>query len=139
MISVIRITRITVETFVHATEDTEKVESALRHLMSSFERRKVEGYFGNPILILSGEIKKKRDIESFMKNVKQKITAEDIDFTRCTDEEGPLHLRLDKQKLYDGIFSLRNDGEVKVTISIQAYPHKKEDVVLNARNVFESY
>lgn len=139
MISVIRITRIAVETFVHATEDEEKVESALRHLMPSSERKKVEGHFGNPIVILSGEIKRKRDIESFMKNVKERIAADDIDFERCTDEEGPLHLRLDKQKLYDGIFSLRNDGEVKITISIQAYPHKKEDVVLNARKVFESY
>lgn len=132
-----------IRTFVHATEDPEKVLEALETLFPEdlspkdveFEMVETEGYFGNPILVIDAEIKRNRNVRKFLENLKNILSEEDKAFLlenleEKVDENGTFYIRFDKQKAYLGEIKVL-DGEdvIHVRIKVKSFPMKKETVV----------
>jgi len=132
-----------IRTFVHATEDPEKVLEALETLFPEdlspkdveFEMVETVGYFGNPILVIDAEIKKSKNVRKFLENLKNILSEEDKAFLlenleEKVDENGTFYIRFDKQKAYLGEIKVL-DGEdvIHVRIKAKSFPMKKETVV----------
>lgn len=74
-----------IRTFIHATEDPEKVLEALETLFPEdispkdvdFEVIETEGYFGNPILVVDAEIRHSRNVRKFLENLRNSLSEED--------------------------------------------------------------
>ena len=143
-----KIERINIYATVHSTEDPEKVAEAIATLIPfEFEVQvsKAEGHFGNPLEFLEVEIKKQKEIKEFLdffiKRI-EKRQKEDIlrELDLRVDENGMLHLRVDKQQAYLGKISLISHGDgIVVRIKITTYPLRKEKVMEAARNLIGEY
>ena len=143
-----KIERVNIYATVHSTEDPEKVAEAIATLIPfEFEIQvsKAEGHFGNPLQFLEVEIKKQKEIKEFLdffiKRI-EKRQKEDIlrELDLRVDENGMLHLRVDKQLAYLGKISLISHGDgIVVRIKITTYPLRKEKVMEAARSLIEEY
>ncbi|AFN04727.1 hypothetical protein PFDSM3638_09625 [Pyrococcus furiosus DSM 3638] len=134
---------IRIRTFIHATEDPEKVLEALETLFPEdispkdveFEIIETEGYFGNPILVLDAELKHSRNIRKFLENLRNLLSEEDKKYLlehieEKVDETGTFYIRFDKQKAYLGEVKV-SEGEdvIHLRIKVKAFPMRKESVV----------
>ncbi|AEC51382.1 hypothetical protein PNA2_0465 [Pyrococcus sp. NA2] len=142
---------IRIRTFIHATEDPEKVLEALETLFPEdispkdvdFEVIETEGYFGNPILVVDAEIRHSRNIRKFLENLRNLLSEEDRRYLwehaeEKVDETGTFYIRFDKQKAYLGEVKV-SEGEdvIHVRIKVKAFPMKKETVVNAVREWLE--
>jgi len=128
---------IRVSAVVHATEDREKVGEAIATLFPfEFEIAvsRATGHYGNPIEYLEVELRSRREIELFWKNL-MKLLGEQRDFLLNSledriDRENTLHIRIDKQKAYLGEVELK-DGDDTIAIKVKAvtYPARREKIV----------
>ncbi|MCD6110987.1 MAG: hypothetical protein J7K08_04850 [Thermoplasmata archaeon] len=132
----------TVEVFVHATEEKEKVVEAVRNILgedafsaSSFEETYAEGYHKNPIGILRWTLRSSSRAGSVLKRVMEEV-GEEL-FTQIedrVDDEGVLHIRLDKMKAYRGEIALARGREpVVLRFKIASYPRGREGAVRTLR------
>jgi len=140
-----KIDRILVSAVVYSTEDRDKVGEAIATLFPfEFEilRSKAKGHYGNPLEFLEVEIKKKKEIEMFWKNLIE-LLKNQKDFLLNTiedrlDEQNVLHLRIDKQKAYLGDVELVDSGDaIVVKVKIVTYPAKRENVIRAIRNMLK--
>ena len=132
-----KIDRIVVSAVVYSTEDREKVGEAMATLFPfEFEilRSKAKGHYGNPIEFLEVEIKNKRKIKEFWKNLmdlledQKEIIVNTLE--EKLDEQNVLHLRINKQKAYLGNLELVDGGDaIVVKVKIVTYPAKRERVI----------
>ncbi|MBO8182480.1 MAG: exosome subunit [Archaeoglobus sp.] len=142
-----KIERINIYATVHSTEDPEKVAEAIATLIPfEFEIQvsKAEGHFGNPLEFLEVEIKKQREIKEFLNFFLKEIESQKRklldELPLRIDENGMLHLRVDKQQAYLGRIALISHGDgIIVRIKITTYPLKREKVLEAAREMLESY
>ena len=113
-----------ISTIAHATEDTSKVEEALRRLLLGtslpFTRRYLEGHHRNPIVRVDTRLSRKdavRFAETLMRDLPR---SERLRIQRNlalhSDDEGNLYIRLDKQKLFLGEVRLGEEDPVRVKI-----------------------
>ncbi|AEH24515.1 RNA-binding protein [Pyrococcus yayanosii] len=136
-----------IRTFIHATEDPEKVLEALETLFPDdvspkdveFEVIETEGYFGNPILVVDAELRRSKNVRKFLENLKKLLSEEDKAYLvehaeEKVDETGTFYIRFDKQKAYLGEVKV-TEGEdvIHVRIKVKAFPMKKESVVKAVR------
>lgn len=132
-----------ISTFIHATEDEDKVLEALSTFIPGeiddedvdFEVVSTEGYFGNPIKVVTAEIKRSKAVRAFLKHLKSLLTEDDVDYllehlNEKVDEDGTLYIRFDKQKAYLGEAEV-TEGEdvIRVMIKVKTFPMRKESVV----------
>ncbi|BAA30998.1 RNA-binding protein [Pyrococcus horikoshii] len=132
-----------IRTFIHATEDPEKVLEALETLFPEdispkdvdFEVIETEGYFGNPILVVDAEIRHSRNVRKFLENLRNSLSEEDRKYLlehaeEKVDETGTFYIRFDKQKAYLGEIKVSEGQDViHVRIKVKAFPMRKEAVV----------
>jgi RNA binding exosome subunit len=130
-----------VSSFIHATEDPDKVIAACRNILPvdyadeiTFERRDLMGRYGNPITILRARIKKKQVLEAFIENltgslseVEKEYLASDV--KRRIDDKGTLYLRLDKQEAFLGQMKLGNIDPIKITIKVFRSRKRLEETI----------
>ena len=113
-----------ISTIAHATEDTSKVEDALRKLLLGtslqFTRRHLEGHHGNPIVKVDARLSYKDAVRFAETLIKLLSRSERLqiqrDLTLHSDDEGNLYIRLDKQKLFLGEVRLGEEDPVRVKI-----------------------
>lgn len=134
--------RIQFRTYCHATEDEAKVRKAMNFLCpgSPIRETKVEGHYGNPLLILEASMKKSPQIKDFWKRVKASGYLPQIanEVARRLDEESNLHLRFDKQKAYLGdIAIVAHDDVVIAKAKVLAYPARKDRAVKAVLDYFQ--
>jgi RNA binding exosome subunit len=125
----------------HATEDVSRVRQALDFFLSGagiLEERKlieelsVEGHHGNPITILSVQLKRKRDCLDFAHLIRESLSEEDIERLReempeRLDDDQVFHLRFDKQAAYLQQAKLTHSSDAIITkIKIETYPKSRE-------------
>jgi len=125
----------TISTFVHATEDEAKLKSLLDSLLPGdvkIRGTKASGHYGNLILILAAEIRKRADLREFWDKIvsglgpegKRKLLRE---ASRRVSEDCFLYLRFDKQRACEGEFVLTDSGDaIHVQLKIAAYPARRE-------------
>ncbi|MDP2836086.1 MAG: RNA-binding protein [Methanobacteriaceae archaeon] len=131
--------------FIQGTERPEKVEESLKTIfpMAEPEIEQTEGYYLNPVTILSQKITKKREIKEFIQKLRE-MNKEDIikisyDFEKKMDDNGNFFLRFDKQEALKGNWKVVGHGDsIHVRIKIAAYPAKKDVAIRITHQIFET-
>ncbi|MDP8003308.1 MAG: RNA-binding domain-containing protein [Caldisphaera sp.] len=104
--------------FIHATEDEEKVKSALRNVLGDVNiiEETYEGYYGNKIKIISALINDEK-AENILFNIINNISMPDKDeilksFDERIGKGNSFHIRLNKQKAYLNRLTLSDEDDV---------------------------
>ena len=128
-------------TFSQATEDEEKVSRALKFASGtdSVTRSVAEGYHGNKIIILTATVRSQKEISRFF----ERLTNNDLLALSDTiddrvDDQGDLHLRLDKQKAFLGELTI-SDGEDVISVegTVKAYPKRREIALMTVNRYLD--
>ena len=117
---------------LHATEDYQKISDALYDMFGIEKDEiflgKLSGHFGNPIFMLSIEMKKKY-AEGFLKKMVSVISK-----TQMTDimkdlegriNDATLYLRFSKQKFVEKTLVLEEKDPVRISIYTPVYVKKE--------------
>jgi len=134
------VNNVTITTLVHATEDEAKVSMAVQTLfpndagIPSFNRSKLKGYFGDPIITIKVEVKNRRPASDLFDNLLKNLSSLDVTdliegLPQRIDESKNLYLRFDKQKACQGKIVLSRHDALKVKLRLQL-PHKADPVTL---------
>ncbi|WP_297091577.1 RNA-binding protein [Thermococcus sp.] len=147
----LRAHHVRITTFIHATEDEDKVLEAIATFIPEeiddddviFDIDETTGFFGNPIKVVNVEIKRSRAVRKFIDYFKELLSEEDRGYLlenldEKVDEEGTLYVRFNKQKAYLGEPEIDEGGDtIQVRIKVKAFPMKKEAVVKAVREWLE--
>ncbi|MCC4771598.1 RNA-binding protein [Methanosarcina sp. DH2] len=132
---------ITMRVIAHATEDVSRVREALDFFLSGagvkegsklIEELQAEGHHGNPITILSVQLKKKAECLKFARFVRENFSEEDMGMLRKEmperlDDDTVFHLRFDKQAAYLQQVKLTNSSDAIIAkVKIETYPKNRE-------------
>lgn len=130
-------------TFVHETEDEQKVIDAMKFAtgLEEFERNASEGHHGNRLIILEGHIKDKKAVKLFFKRMARSDIQTMLDtLEQRVDEDCFIFFRLDKQKAFLGELELTaGDDAIAVRGKVQSYPRKLEVALKGGREYLESF
>lgn len=125
----------------HATEDVSRVREALDFFLSGagiregsklVEELQAEGHHGNPITILSVQLKRKADCLNFARFVRESFSEEDVaklreEMPERLDDNQVFHLRFDKQAAYLQKVRLTNSSDaITAKVKIETYPKNRE-------------
>jgi len=104
---------VNIRVFAHATEDQERVVTALRNTLPEelrenmvLKKTGLEGHHGNPITLIEAELADRETLMAVLENLGKRLTSLDKE-TLSREmllhlEKGNLFLRLDKQQAYLG-------------------------------------
>lgn len=135
-------------TFVHATEDAERVVKALLWTMavdedpegvSRLQTSRAKGHHGNEIQILEAKLGKTKDVRRCLARLRTEApgvvgTLAAQAPQRMDEEAGTMHFRLDKQEAVGGTVALTTSGDaIQVDLRIARYPGT--DLVAAARGL----
>ncbi|MBW6518776.1 MAG: exosome subunit [ANME-2 cluster archaeon] len=143
---------IALRTTAQATEDPEKVRSALDLFLPSYDSEKdgsdivhetvAQGYHGNPIIVMEAEVKKKKDCQYITDLIRQNLGVAGIErlineLPRRVDDDCNLFIRFDKQEAYHGKLVITSSSDaVLLRIKIEVYPARREAAIEAAREMF---
>ena len=127
-----------IDIVVHATEDKNRITNSVLSTLEishteKFKEIEYEGHWGNKILRLTAEIKKK-DAQMLIKKILMSLSFIDKEnllnnLDKHIDEKGNLHLRLDKQRICKNKISLSETEGVKIKFKINKNP-----IILNKKS-----
>jgi RNA binding exosome subunit len=115
-----------ISTIAHATDDLDKVQSALRLILPEsikdkevFTRRYMQGHHGNPIVTFDGKLTKSYDVGEFVGQFSRQLAKNqklliERDLDMHSDDDGNLYIRLDKQQASRGIVELGDEDPIRV-------------------------
>ncbi|MEM1563198.1 MAG: RNA-binding domain-containing protein [Candidatus Bathyarchaeia archaeon] len=117
MSSKVPVAYIDLRVFAHATEDEEKVLSAVRNTLPPqvsegiiFKKSNLSGHHGNPITLFEAKIKEKDHVRAFLEKLASSLSILDKEILGSEIaqhiEKGCLYIRLDKQAAYLNEFKL---------------------------------
>jgi len=119
--------------YCHATEDRERISSALANMFGEFknDEEKLSGFYGNPIIVLSGHLGQRKKILDFLERVRTVLSKEFLDvLADRIDPDQIFHIRLDKQAACHGEFELAGDQPendiIDISIKIETFPSSYE-------------
>jgi RNA binding exosome subunit len=126
-------------TFCYATEDDERVETALRTLLPedvAVERAESEGHHGDRILVLSARVERADEMRHVLDRLGDLDLAPVVDeLDERVDDNCAVYLTLDKQAAFEG--EVRRGDGITLRSKVEAYPAKREKAVANVRELFE--
>ena len=127
-----RNTVIKIDLILHATEDFQKIADTLNDLFGiendEITKHEVPGHFGNLILMLHMDLKKKR-ADQFIKKLISLITR-DVIMTLLTNIEerifeSSLYIRFSKQNFVKKILTLEEKDPIRIAIYTPTYVKKE--------------
>lgn len=100
-----------IRVFAHATEDTEKVLTAVRNMLPqetldaiTFKKSSLTGHHGNPITLFEARVNNKNAVQAIFGKIAASLGMVDKEILSSEIENhlegGNLYLRLDKQSAY---------------------------------------
>ncbi|WP_095645347.1 RNA-binding protein [Methanosarcina spelaei] len=125
----------------HATEDVSRARMALDFFLSGagvregsklIDELQAEGHHGNPITILSVQLKRKADCLSFAHFVRENFSEEDVarlreEMPERLDDDQVFYLRFDKQAAYLQKVKLTDSSDaITAKVKIETYPKNRE-------------
>ena len=127
-----RNTVIKIDLILHATEDFQKIADPLNGLFgiedNEISKHEVPGHFGNPILVLHMDLKKKR-ADQFIKKLVSIIPRDMIvDLLANIEEqifESSLYIRFSKQNFVKKILTLEEKDPIRIAIYTPTYVKKE--------------
>lgn len=132
--------------FIHATEDPDKVLEAVKQILPKehadgvvFNRSNLTGHHKNPIVLLEAKIKNKVIVEAFIEKLAGSLKEGDkkqlsSEIKRHVDDKGSLYLRLDKQEAFFGYMRLGHADSIRVRMKLRHSRKRVEEIV----NVYRS-
>ena len=125
-------TVVKIDLILHATEDFKKIVEPLNDLFGieddEIEKHEVPGHFGNPILMLHMDLKKKR-AEQFIKQHVSLIPRDLItELLRNIEErifESSLYIRFSKQDFVRKNLKFEESDPIRITIYTPTYVKKE--------------
>ena len=126
MTETLKVSRVDVSVIVHATENPDRIISALHTLapgtdLGKMTRNSATGHYGNPIQILQFRLSHQSRPEQFLAHFWPKMS----DLERKTildqlgsniDDSGGLHLRIDKQEAVNGRVRVNETEPVRIVV-----------------------
>ena len=117
---------------LHATEDYRKISDALYDMFGiekdEISLSKLSGHFGNPILMLSVEMKKKY-AEGLLKKMLSIISKTQMaDITENLEgriNDATLYLRFSKQKFVEKMLILEEKDPIRISVYTPVYVKKE--------------
>ncbi|MBI0584069.1 MAG: hypothetical protein ISF22_07560 [Methanomassiliicoccus sp.] len=135
------VANLALRTFAYATEDSEKVEKALRFVSGAEEIKKSSstGYHGNPIMVLEARVTDSKEIKTLFRSLgKDSLEALLESLDRRLDDESFFFLRLDKQEAYQERFKLaEGDDVIAIRAKVKSYPQSRENALVSMRKFLE--
>lgn len=129
---------IDIRVFAHATEDIDKVMSAVRTILPSevinvltFRKSNLTGHHGNPIILLETRIKEKSASQAVFQKLASSLSM--LDREQLSNEimqhveKGSFYIRFDKQSAY--LNELRLSSADPIHLRIQFKKHNQEEVI----------
>ena len=126
--------------FSYATEDLEKVKTAFFNILSEDLREKInlqisktEGYFNDPIHIISAKLTRRENVESLLNYLAKKLpkrtkVALSKKIKQMIDERGNLYLRFSKEDAYEGKLVLGDRNVIWCKIHFSGRGKKIEEI-----------
>jgi RNA binding exosome subunit len=126
--------------FCYATEDDQRVETALRTFLPEdveLDRSASEGHHGDRILVLSARVERADEMRHVLDRLGELTDLEAVvaELDDRVDDNCAFYLTLDKQAASHG--EVRRGDGITVRSKVEAYPAKRETAVENARELFE--
>jgi RNA binding exosome subunit len=127
--------------FCYATEDEQRVASALRTFLPEeveLERVENEGHHGDRIVVLSARLENAADVRHVLSNLAEleKLDRLVEELPERVDEDCTFFVHLDKQAAFGGRVELGRG--IALRAKVEAYPAKKEAAVENAREALST-
>ena len=127
-----RNTVIKIDLILHATEDFQKIAEPLNDLFGieddEIAKRDVPGHFGNPIMMLHVDLKKKK-AEQFIKKLVSLIPIDMITELLANIEErifeSSLYIRFSKQNFVKKVLTLEEKDPIRIGIYTPTYVKKE--------------
>ena len=121
-----------IDLILHATEDFQKISEPLNELFGiekeEITKQELSGHFGNPILMLHVEVKKKR-ADQFIKKLVSLIPRETMSELLTNIEErifeSSMYIRFSKQNLVKKILTLEEKDPIRIAIYTPTYVKKE--------------
>ena len=125
-------TVIKIDLILHATEDFQKIAEPLSDMFGieddEIAKREIPGHFGNPIMMLHMELKKKR-ADEFIKKLVSLIPRDIIVALLANIEErifeSSLYIRFSKQNFVKKILALEESDPIRIAIYTPTYVKKE--------------
>ena len=111
----------------HATEDPQKVQTAVRNLLPAelaetlvFEQENLTGHHGNPIILFTASLTDKKTLPETLKKIGDNLNSLDKEALsenlKLHLEKRNLYLRFDKQSAYQGTIRFSQNDPVHFKI-----------------------
>lgn len=145
---------ITLRVTAHATEDRDRVISALKFLLPDVIRNSpdideqinclvVDGHYGNPMVLYSLDFRRKAETSAFMDRLVSELSKSHRDelirqLDERLDDQLMLHLRFSKQEAYSGKLVMESSSDaIAVKIKIATYPKDRNKALEMLEDFFE--
>lgn len=139
-------------TSAQATEDPEKVRSALKLLLpypGQFAKKDsitlheniTTGYHDNPIIVMEAELKQNKDCQYLVDRIKEHLGPAGIsrlaaELLQRVDDDCNLYIRFNKQEAFLGkLMTTTKSDSILVRIKIKAYPARVGKAIQVARSL----
>jgi len=133
-------------TIAQATEDPEKVRSALKLLLPppgqlakkdsiTVHDTVTTGYLGNSIIVMEAELKKNKDCQYVVDRITEHLGPAGIsqlaaELPQRVDDDCTLYIRFNKQEAYlDKLMTTTKSDSILVRIKIKAYPARADKAI----------
>jgi len=118
---------IDIRVFAHATEDSDKVQTAVRNLLPEelaqtlvFEKTSLTGHYGNPIILFTAKLTDKKTLPAALEKIGSGLNSLDKEELsrdlKLHIEKRNLYLRFDKQSAYLGTIRFTQNDPVHFKI-----------------------
>ena len=130
-----------ISTIAHATDDLEKVQTALSTVLPEtlrereiFTRRYLQGHHGNPIVTFDAKLTKPKEVEDFARHFLTRLSKSEKlviqrDLHLHSDDEGNLFIRIDRQQAYRGIVEVGEEDPIRVRLKFTRFSGKPETLM----------
>jgi len=136
-----KVSSVEIRFFSYATEDPDKVLSAVNNILPlelrdnvEFKQSRLKGYFGNPILSYSGSVRREQAYKLF-KHVLTQLPEMELryllDNLNLHTEKGNLYMRLDKQSAFLGKLRLCHSDPIRLRVKFKVRSFKDLMNILN--------
>lgn len=127
--------RLNCRVHAYATEDHEKVKKAVENLLKNFsytvKKTRLMGHFGDPITVYEYLIEDEDDVADVFRRVVGVLGMGSVGVEEKPGGSGKLHVRVDKQKAFNGELAAEDVDPVKLEFSYQGDWREAEKCLRN--------
>jgi len=142
-----KISEIRFSVIVHEGENYDEIKKKFLDLLQGIDLKRVkisenvsEGLFSSKVYYISVKMRRKEDIDRFIKNlIERGLSMEDLLRSLNFDERFNVYVRFDKTSLLEEnrVVPMYGDNVFHLKISIDGYKKSKEKVIELLREYFE--